>query len=284
MDNRDLKISISGGILNFEDYIGLSQAGQIMAFLGTQSYSPQSQNSSAKQMPAQIGLQTNTVKLSPREFLDDCQARSYPQIILALGKYFLTHRSSAGEQHFSTKEIQVLMREAKEPPSTNLSRDFGRAAEAGWISDETKGKYWITTTGEKALDSKFEEPRKAGTRNSRPGAAPTSALRAEVETLEIVAEMENLPEYWAFGSEKREKILWILAAAKKLGINGLTGAEVNFIATKKLTDEPFSSVNMLAKSLQKDSLAINEKGTYRILGKGEKLMQGIKSELLPSHE
>ncbi len=281
MDNRDLKISISGGNLNFEDYIGLSQAGQIMAFLGSQSYSPQTQNSPGKQVPAQIGLQANTVKLSPREFLDDCQARSYPQIILALGKYFLTHRASAGEQHFSTKEIQVLMREAKEPPSTNLSRDFGRAVKAGWIHDETKGKYWITTKGEKVLDSKFEEPRKAGTRNSRTGTAPTSALRAEVETLEIVAEMENLPEFWTFGNEKRKKILWILAAAKKLGVNGLSGAEINFIATKKLTDERFSSVNMLAKSLQKDSLATNEKGTYRILGKGEKLIGGKISDSPP---
>ena len=274
----EVTLTITGQGLNFEKGINLSQAGQIMAFIGNQEDLGQAKTpytSQQKNSQSSLLLGSNNGP-APREFLEEHGAKTYPQMILTLGKYYLEHRAGSDEQEFGSKEIQELLREAKQPPSTNLSRDFGRAAAASWITEgKGKGKYWITQTGEKALQSNFVGAQK---RERRGGAKlGDQALRSEILNLAIIPKMEGMPDYWSL-KEKKLKILWILGAAHKLNIESLQSAEINHIASKQLRDQPFSNVSVLINSWLKQSMVRYQNGHYFLLQPGTDFISKMVAE------
>jgi hypothetical protein len=89
-------------------------------------------------------------RLSLREYLDSVDARSNPEKITAFGSYLRGH---AGQEDFTREDIKASFRSAGETLPANLPRDFGSAAQNGWIAEDPAkgGRFYVTRKGEEAV-------------------------------------------------------------------------------------------------------------------------------------
>lgn len=90
------------------------------------------------------------------EFLERSGASTFPEKICAAG-YHLIHFQEA--ESFDRDSIRTALVEAHEDLPANFSRDFANAASANLIAQKPgdNGKYFVPTTGRRAVESKFQD-------------------------------------------------------------------------------------------------------------------------------
>lgn len=269
-----------GNITVTNQEISFQQAGQIIAFIsatsdgGTES----SESSPAGTLAKQVSLAPPN--FSPLEYLNEVGAKTNPEKILALAKYQSDYEKG-GDGDFSSEEIQGLFERARQVMPKNFRRDFRTVMESAWIDgvSDKEGRYYITSTGEKVIGGNFSQETKVkitrlgrkvsvGSRRKATQQRGGSTVRGEVQSLEITPAMSGMPKYHDLKS-KSDRILWILVAAKKLGIEGgLTVVEIDHIATKRLVDKSFSNIPTLTVVHRRNSLLTYDNGVYRPLHDG----------------
>lgn len=106
---------------------------------------------------------------SLREYLDEVQAKRNPDKILAVGKYI----SNETGKNFTRDDVKSRFQTAAERVPGNYGRDFWWTMKNGWIAEATdaRGEYYVTDTGDKALEAKFSDDvkKKTGITKGRRG-------------------------------------------------------------------------------------------------------------------
>jgi hypothetical protein len=89
-------------------------------------------------------------RLALREYLDAIDARSNPEKIVAFGSYLRDH---VGQEDFTRDDMKASFRSAGESLPANLPRDFGSAAQHGWIAEDPAkaGRFYVTRKGDEAV-------------------------------------------------------------------------------------------------------------------------------------
>jgi len=103
----------------------------------------------ANGQPASPGQSVHSL----REFLDAHEPGRNVETIVAIATYLKAHR---GMDTFTKEDVRKGFREASEPVPGNYGRDFNWARSAGWIANtDTRGGYYVTETGRKAVEANF---------------------------------------------------------------------------------------------------------------------------------
>ena len=151
-----IQLKISGPGIQFEHEISGQQTSAIVSFvLGSTGQLLQSNpprpgiNPSPAPSPASAGSQ-----LSLREFLNEHEPKRIPEFIAAIASYLKSHRNV---NTFTKKNLTDAFEEAQETQPANLGRDITWTGKNGWIAPKSgqKDTYYITSTGESAVNSKF---------------------------------------------------------------------------------------------------------------------------------
>jgi hypothetical protein len=105
-------------------------------------------------------------RLSVREFLAQAAGKSIPAKIATIGRFMRDHE---GLNDFSRDDIKSRFRSAGEQMPRNYPRDFQKAIQAGWIGEDpqNRSRFYLTRTGDEAIDRKFEGPPVPAARNRR---------------------------------------------------------------------------------------------------------------------
>lgn len=178
------KLTISGNGLSLDQEVDQATALSIMNIaLGGQACvqapinaAPTSEHTSPPKQVQSAAPERATPPQSLREHVHDLGPRTNPDIILSIAS-FITKRDH--RDHFTKDEIKALFPKAGEALPKNYSRDFNNVGEWGWIAEdpERDGHWYITTTGEAALDTGFS--REARKTTSRARRRPKSNLTGE---------------------------------------------------------------------------------------------------------
>ncbi len=122
-----------------------------------------------------------------------------------------------------------------------------------------------------------KKPRKKSAKGASKPKVKEASVRDEVRGLEITPKPSKITirPYRDFKSNV-DKILWILVAAREMGLeDGLTASEINYIADKRLVDKPFSNIRTLTISARQGNFMTSNDGVYKVLHDG---MERIKQE------
>lgn len=105
-------------------------------------------------------------ELTLGEFLAETGASTFPQKISAAGYYLMKIQEA---ESFDRDSIRSALVEAHEDLPGNFSRDFANAASANLIAQKPgeNGKYFVPTTGRKAVESKFQDVPKRRAKSPR---------------------------------------------------------------------------------------------------------------------
>jgi hypothetical protein len=104
---------------------------------------------------------------SLREFLTEVEASRNLDKIVAIGAYLHEQRSY---ETFSSSQIKAEFRNAREPVPGNFPRDFRSAVAAGWLAashDDAK-EFYVTDSGQKAIDARFAPDTRKTARSQQP--------------------------------------------------------------------------------------------------------------------
>lgn len=112
-------------------------------------------------------------ELTLGEFLAETGASTFPQKICAAGYYLMKIK---GGESFDRDGIRTALAEAHEDLPGNFSRDFATAASANLIAQKSgeNGKYFVPTTGRKAVESNFKDVPKRRAKSPRKAASSKS--------------------------------------------------------------------------------------------------------------
>jgi len=101
-----------------------------------------------------------------REFWDEAEPKRMPERIVTIG-YYLQHFS--GQQSFTRDDVKSQFRVAGEAIPGNLPRDWTWSVANGWIAQmhDAPGFFYVTSKGEKAVESGFSGDIKKGTSLTR---------------------------------------------------------------------------------------------------------------------
>lgn len=107
-------------------------------------------------------------RVTPGEFIEEQNAGTNPEKIAAFGLYLKDMR---GQENFTREDIKAMFREAHETAPANFGRDFRAALTSNWIAVESDSsdRYFVTTTGRKAVNDQFAaaRPRKPRRKSAR---------------------------------------------------------------------------------------------------------------------
>lgn len=279
MSDNSYTISLKGPAMNIDSQeIDALQAAKIFVIVQHTSSPTVNFDYPTKedtQQPISI-LESNNVPLvSTREYLINKDAKTNPQKILAFASYL---KNIENITIFSTKEIRSQFENAAEVYPTNFVRDFKNTLKYGWIapSAQEKGKYYITTTGENAMESKFtshpiNSPMKKRKKGIKKAFLPSAIIRPEISNLEIEPINQEFNKYWDL-KKKGDRILWILAVAKMVNLGELNFKELSVVASKLGDNIPPTSMSALITPHKKNSRLItptqNEIKVLKILEPG----------------
>ncbi|MBD8662886.1 hypothetical protein IFT59_06440 [Rhizobium sp. CFBP 8752] len=153
--SEEFKLTLSGDGLEVQRSVTPQQAASILSIIMGGDLFPT------------VGLASNSsvasagpvVRLSLREFLDEVGANKKSDQIVAIGHYMSLHE---GEASFTREQVKERFKVAREPMPANLPRDFGTALNAGLIAEDHKvpGQYYITKSGLRAIESRFDLSKK----------------------------------------------------------------------------------------------------------------------------
>jgi hypothetical protein len=109
-------------------------------------------------------------ELTLGEFLAETGASTFPQKICAAGYYLINIR---GAESFDREAVRTALVQAHENLPGNFPRDFTNAASLNLIAQKPgeSGKYYVPTTGRKAVDSHFQDVPKRRAKSTRKATA-----------------------------------------------------------------------------------------------------------------
>jgi len=181
---------------------------------------------------------------SVREFLNEKNPKTNPQKITTICMYL---RDKLDHKNFSVDDVKQQLENAQEAVTQNFSRDFKVTLRTGWIAEShtENGKYFLTLSGEKAIQDGFSgRPRNIKTKSiKKSGPSSLLTVREGIENLVINSISEKYGGYWKL-VKKADRVLWLLALAKDNGFSSLNHKEISLLA-KKLSDD-ISSKNITA--------------------------------------
>lgn len=183
---QQVKITISGGKISYEDDISLSQAAHIIAFLDSSSGAANATTAGivkpaafAPPPPKLINAITASAVTNPREALESSGAKTNPEKIVAFALYI---GQEGAKDTFTLDDIKPLFRRTRETVPGNITRDLAAAIRAGWVADsDAKDEYYVTSKAAQVLETGFEslrESRGSGTKG-RASAAKSSRKTAK---------------------------------------------------------------------------------------------------------
>lgn len=91
--------------------------------------------------------------MSIREFIDEAGAKKNPQIVTAIGQ-FLVDRE--GQDRFTRTDVKARFAQAGEPTPANIGRDVALAVTSGWIAENPRNQFYVTDSGRRAIEARFE--------------------------------------------------------------------------------------------------------------------------------
>jgi hypothetical protein len=230
-EEQPIKLTLSGAI-TFDQAVTKSQAGQIIAFLGTTVATPgldYAPKAAAVTLPA-----TNKAPVkfeTPRVAIDLTGAKTNPEKIVALAGYVLQEGS---RETFSVEDIKPLFKRAGEITPKNMGRDLLVAIKNGYIDEaDQKGEYYFTRKATSTLEDGFasdDMPRKRRkSSNRRPSQPKQQLISEELQAVEVSTTIPGYPGFYQLKT-KSDKFLWVLALAKKWHVGSLTPPEVAFLS------------------------------------------------------
>ncbi len=288
MSDAAVHLSLSGR-MTFDEDISLAQAAQILAYLTGQPLSPAAPSGFALDVRSDTSLAGEertpgrpsepapapSPAPTPRELLQLTGAKTNVEKIVAFAGYLT--RSEAIEA-FTVNDLRQVFRRAREPLPGNLNRDVDSAIRAGLvIPTETRGEYLLTARAEEALTGGFPQqgrrsPAGRGSaHHAATGRARSAAKPAELAALDELPDApDGVPPFHDL-ELKRDKVLWVLAAAKGAGVDGLSNRAIEW-----LTDQYGDAVQSKHIGVHFDALRKAEQvrrsiqdGTIRITPQGE---------------
>ena len=155
------EVKVKGPGIAADRNVALSKALAVLQIIFGQEYSPTSVLGAGGGLPSS-GIQKSTAlelargqQLSVREYLAQVAGKSIHAKIAAVGRYM---RDFEGLNDFSRDDIKARFRSAGELMPGNYARDFQKAVQAGWIGEDpqNRGHFYVTRTGDEAIDRKFE--------------------------------------------------------------------------------------------------------------------------------
>jgi hypothetical protein len=266
---NEIKVTLEGVGLSFTKEATLQQAARIISFLGHDSR-VESSSEVSLDIPALIPKN----QILPKDIIIGSKAKTYPQKITALAKYFKEHLN---QYSFSPEEIRLQFKKMGDVPK-NFTRDFSNTLDPlQYITcvDSESEQYELTYAGEEAVDNKFSEG--IIKRSSVSKKTSTSKkIREEVEKLGILG--DELNGYISYHDlpTKADKILWILEYTFTKNINILTPTEVEYLSGKlrdRIESGGFTALN--SRNIRK-SFVIQESKGYQIQKKGSDYLKSIQ--------
>jgi hypothetical protein len=290
MSDASVHLSLSGR-MTFDEDISLAQAAQILAYLTGRPLSAGAPSGFALDVRSDTSVAGDertpgrspepapspapSPAPTPRELLQVTGAKTNVEKIIAFAGYLT--RSEAIEA-FTVNDLRQVFRRAREPLPGNLNRDVDSAIRAGLvIPTETRGEYLLTARAEEALTGGFplQGHRSPAARGSAhhpaTGRARSAAKPTELAALDELPDAPHgVPPFHDLAL-KRDKVLWVLAAAKEAGVDGLSNRGIEW-----LTDQYGDAVQSKHIGVHFDALRKAEQvrrsiqdGAIRITPQGE---------------
>lgn len=272
-EERTTKLTLTGEI-SFSQSITKSQAGQIIAFLGTQIPMAASTPAySAINLPA--ATQSAKKFETPRTAIDETGARTNPEKIVALASYVLQEGTG---NTFTLDDIKPLFKRAGEVTPKNIGRDLITAIKAGYIAEsDQRGDYYFTKKAINATEGGFEAkaiPKKRKRSSNRSHVSTPQPISDEIKTIEITTTIAEYPGFYELKT-KSDKFLWVLTLAKKSNIGSLSASEIVFISDAIGEGIPSNDVTSYFRSNQKKGFVTKsmQDNKIRLIPPGEEYLK-----------
>jgi len=91
--------------------------------------------------------------MSIREFIDEAGAKKNPQIVATIGQYIIDNE---GQDRFTRSDVKARFAQAGEPTPANIARDVAAAVTSGWIAEDPRNEFYVTGSGRRAIEARFE--------------------------------------------------------------------------------------------------------------------------------
>ncbi|GGJ14470.1 hypothetical protein GCM10010885_24660 [Alicyclobacillus cellulosilyticus] len=142
------QIKLTGPGLNFETDITPEKASHIVQICLSDTSFP------SHILDKKTRQEVNKDNLSVAEYFNLFNPRRNPDKILCFASYII---DILGRESFEPEEIKPYFQKCGEPTPKNFSRDFRWAVSNGWLDESLNnpGQFYITSSGRKALESKF---------------------------------------------------------------------------------------------------------------------------------
>ena len=171
-ETKPFKLKLAGTGISIDQSVSKELASRIVMLVLSDGKSEEDQTKRGEAGGA--GSETLTRKptanttTSLREFLNLHKAKKITEQIVAIGSY---RQTKGGADHFTRAELDSGFEEAKAQAPGNPSRDIARVITLGWIAPKAgkKNEYYVTGTGEAAIESNFLEHTKGGRGDRRRG-------------------------------------------------------------------------------------------------------------------
>jgi hypothetical protein len=160
------KISLTGPGISVERSIPVDKALQIVAIVLGGTAAAQIPRSSGSPAAIARPFGESDRRKALREFWDEVEPKRMPDRIVTIGCYL---QRFSGQESFTRDDVKRQFRVAGEAIPGNLHRDWTWAVANGWIAEvhDAPGFFYVTSKGEKAVDSGFPADIKKGTSLTR---------------------------------------------------------------------------------------------------------------------
>lgn len=284
----EVNLKITGSGMTVDRDITLTQAGKIIAFLGSETEYGEQVVGSLQVANLSTGMdnyETTAVRRSVREALDEARPKTHSQRIAVFGK-FISDGTSDGL--FTLDQIKEQYQDAREKsPMAHFSREVDNAVSSGWIAPVPgpgqKNTYYVTQKGEQAIGSLFTATSKTRVKSKSAVSKTTTVneddISEEVKLLQpFIPTTEGLPNYHRLSS-KGLKIMWVLAMTHNKGVESLTTKEIAFIIGKLRDKIEIRDINGHTVTAAKNGwLTKDASAKYLILHDGEEHLKTLLTE------
>lgn len=265
-----------GDILSFTSITSLVKAGQIIAFLSSESTFQNRSNSMVSDAaPTEKPLLANQIE-TPIVVLKKSRASTNPEKITAFGYYL----KQSGKENFSVGDIRQLFKMTGVSMPMNFGRDLKAAIRQGYIyGDFNTDSFFLTSVGEEAVGVGFSpennEKKSRAISGKRGGLRTSVTVRPEVAGLSIDTNMEGYKDLHSL--TKSNKVLWILEYARLKGLNELNSKEIESLGSRLRLGIASGNVpGLTGTSFNYGYIGKKSDGTYEILLKGTEFLKDIK--------
>lgn len=219
--------------------------------------------------------------LSPKQALETSGAKTNPEKIVTFAA--LVCRQS-GRDTFTLDDVKPLFKQARTTAPGNLTRDLSSAIQSGWVAEaEDSGEYYLVGKASDVLDNGFEGLRSGKQTGSRTRSTSSRRPRKPLAVPEVFANVEVSPVIdglinYHQVKVKRDKYLWAVNAAKVLGAEAVSPADLAWLTDRLGEAIPSRDMNGHYVGNQKSGYVNkNTQGKVRITPDGEKYVKGLKA-------